>query len=438
MYMYDVIAIILIGISHVFLYMRLIRYDRLSNIKVILLSIVFTFLLGFAVNVTGYPELNTVMTLLFLLSLGLMKNGLSFMQNLYFALVSMVSITFGKMVLMELGFQLFMWLPFNLYLWTSSVIHFIISISMFIAIILWGRRIQRLAQYIVESRLYYFSYVLLMIGLILLLVLTTPATNLLATVYEQYVEIGLIAAFILFLILLLIAIIGAHLAKERLVEAQQNQLEKERLDYVEKLELMHEELASFRHDYVNVLLALDTGVRMKDLQQIEQIYYNVIAPTSQLINNQELDLTKFSYITIPEVKSVLSVKVIAAQQQRLQVVVDIPQRIETIRMPVVDFIRVISILLDNAIEESIQSEEKELHIAFFEMEGQQYFIVKNSCQQESMDLQRLYKKHYSSKEGKRGYGLFSLKRLVDQTNYSTLETTFTAPYFTQTLLLKKW
>src|SRR5690625_3358000 len=127
MHIYDLIAIVLIGISHVLLYIQLIRYNRLSYTMVIALSFIFTILLGVVVTVTGYPELNIILVL-FLLSLGLMQAELTFMQNLYFALVSMVSITLAKMVLMELGLKLFMLTPFNLYLWTSSVIHLIVSI----------------------------------------------------------------------------------------------------------------------------------------------------------------------------------------------------------------------------------------------------------------------------------------------------------------------
>ncbi|MFH7428728.1 hypothetical protein RA281_27955, partial [Pseudomonas syringae pv. tagetis] len=75
---------------------------------------------------------------------------------------------------------------------------------------------------------------------------------------------------------------------------------------------MHDELATFRHDYINILLALGEGVRSKNLEQIEHVFNDVIAPTSKLINNRELDIIKLSRITIPEVKSVLSVKVISA------------------------------------------------------------------------------------------------------------------------------
>ena len=327
--------------------------------------------------------------------------------------------------------------PLNLYMWTGSIIHLIVSGLILIIVILSHQPLQRFAHFIVDSSLYYVSYAVLMMGLFAGLIINYPTSSILATWNQQYGQISTIAAIILFFILLLIVVIGSHLGKERLVEEQQERLDREMLDYVEKLELTHDELASFRHDYLNVLSSLDEGVRNKDLQQIEQVYYDVVAPTARLINNQELDIVKLSRVTIPEVKSVLSVKVISAQQQQIKVSIDIPSVIEGVKMPVIDFIRSISVLLDNAIEEAVHSEEKVLQIAFFEMDCCQYFIVKNSCQQEMIDLQKIYERAYSSKDEDRGYGLYSLKRMIDKMEHVTLETSFTAPYFTQTLKLKQ-
>ncbi|PFK30461.1 ATP-binding protein [Bacillus cereus] len=437
MYVYSVAAIMLMGISHVLLYIRLIRYNRLSYTMVITLSIVFTILLGVVVTVTGYPEFNIIMLLLFLLSLGLMQDELTLMQSLYFALVSLVSITLVKIVMLDLGMKLFLLTPFSLYIWTESVISLIVSIVMIIAIVLWRKPIQKIAQFIIDSPLYYISYGLLAIGLIIELILNMPTTNVLAALHRQYGEISYIAAIVLFFVLLLMVLISWHLTKEKLLEEHQMRLDKELLNYVEKLEFMHDELASFRHDYINVLLALEEGVRTKNVKQIERVYYDVIAPTSKMIDSHELDIVKLSRVHIPEIKSVLSVKVVTSQQQQVNVMVDIPHKIEAIAMPIVTFIRAISILLDNAIEEAVRSKDKKLQIAFFEMEGRQYFIVRNSCEYESIDLQRIYEKRYSRKKGNRGYGLFSLKRMIDKTNNATLETTFVAPYFTQTFILKK-
>src|SRR5699024_9682301 len=224
--------------------------------------------------------------------------------------------------------------------------------------------LQIFSQFIVYIRLYYVSYAVLMMGLFAGFVINYPSSAILAVWHQQYGQISTIAAIILFFILLVSVQIGSYLGIERLLEEQQARLDQEILDYVEKLELTHDELASFRHDYLNVLSSLDEGVRNKDLQQIEQVYYDVIAPTSRLINNQELDIVKLSCVKIPEVKSVLSVKVISAQQQQIKVSIDIPSVIEGVKMPVIDFIRSISVLLDNAIEEAVHSEAKVLQIAF--------------------------------------------------------------------------
>ncbi|WBO90447.1 GHKL domain-containing protein [Bacillus tropicus] len=436
MYIYDLFAILLTSMCHTFLYIQLIRYNRLSVKMLIALSAVFIILLAIVVTVTRYPELNSTIVL-FLISLGLMQNELKFKHNVYFALVSMVIITLVKMLLFDLGMKIFMLTPFNLYLWTGSMIHLIVSILTLIGILVARKRIQKIAQYIVGSPLYYITYILLMIGFIIELILTQPSTEFLAKINQQYSEVSYNSAIIIFLLLLIIVLISSHLSKEKLREEHEKRLDKELLDYVEKLEDMHDELASFRHDYMNVLLSLEEGIRTKNVKEIEQVYYDVVAPTLKSINDHELDIAKLSRIHIPEVRSVLRAKVGTAQQQQIKVMLDIPENIERVSMTIISFIRIISVLVDNAIEEAVQSEEKILQIAFFEMNARQYFIVRNSSKGEAIDLQKIYEKNHSSKEGARGYGLFSLKRIINKTNNATLETTYVSPYFTQTFILKE-
>ncbi|MBP3972682.1 ATP-binding protein, partial [Bacillus sp. WL1] len=120
MYIYDLFAILLTSMCHTFLYIQLIRYNRLSVRMLIALSAVFIILLAIVVTVTRYPELNSTIVL-FLISLGLMQSELKFKHNVYFALVSMVIITLVKMLLLDLGMKIFMLTPFNLYLWTGSI-----------------------------------------------------------------------------------------------------------------------------------------------------------------------------------------------------------------------------------------------------------------------------------------------------------------------------
>lgn len=437
MYIYDLVAMVLIGLCHVMLYLYFIRYDRLSYPLIFLISIVFTVLLATIVTVTGYPEFNTIMMGLFLLSLGLMQIELTFLQNLYFTIANMVSISLFKIVLVELGLLIYLWTPFNLYIWTVNLIHMIVTIFIFIFIVLLRKQIQKFAQYIVTSPLYYVSYAVFSVSLVVIFLLTMPGNHFLHSIYNEYREEMYIGVFILFFILLLIVIIGSHLTKEKLLRDQQDYLDNELLDYVRKLEVLHDELANFRHDYINLLLTLDEGVRSKNMKEIERIYYKVIAPTSEIINNREIDIVKLANVGQTEIKSLLSVKVMAAQQQDIDIMIDIPHLIRAVPISVLKFIRMISILVDNGIEAALTSKEKIVQIAFFENANGLYFVVQNSVVDGTINLKGIFEKNHSTKDAQRGYGLYSLKRMVDQSPEVTLETSYQAPFFKQTLIIRK-
>ena len=143
-----------------------------------------------------------------------MQNELKFKHNLYFALVSMVIITLVKMLLLDLGMKIFMLTPFNLYLWTGSIIHLIVSILTFIGILVARKEFKNRSIYS-KSPLYYVTYILLMIGFIIELILTQPSTEFLAKINQQYSEVSYNSAIIIFLLLLIILLISSHLSKRK-------------------------------------------------------------------------------------------------------------------------------------------------------------------------------------------------------------------------------
>lgn len=439
MYIYDLLAILLISICHIFLYVKLIRYDKLSFKMLSLMSVIFAVLLIIVISITKITQFNALFLLIFLLAFGLLqqKRGLSFAKSLFFALISSVVITISRMVLIEILFFLFMKSPFNLYRWTYSVLHLIAVFIIFLIIIIWFKKITRVIHFIVTSRLYYFTYSLLIVTFLILFALTSLISNPLNITQMNYGKMSYLISIVFFLLLLIVFIISSHLSKEQLIEQTEEQLDEALLNYIEKLEVLHDELASFRHDYMNVLLSLDYAIRSEDIDQIKQTYYETIAPTSKFIYDQELELIKLSQISISEVKSILTVKTIEAHQQQIDVYLDIPHEINNIAMPIISFIRAISILIDNAIEEVKQSDKKELFIALFETKNEQYVVVKNYTKRKLTDLQTIYHRHISHKGEKRGYGLFSLKRLIEENRHVALDTTYRNGIFAQTLILKK-
>lgn len=434
---YDVAAILLNGFSHLYVFRLLIQYDRLSFTMMAGISFLFCVLLAITVAVTGYPEWNGILLLLFLIGIGLVKGNVPYLHNVYFALLSTVGVTLAKLVGTEIAFQMYMMSPLNLYIWTPSVLHLIVTLFILSAILTGRRQLVLYGQYAVTGPIYVISYLLLGAGLFVVMLLTTPSSLVQASWYEQAAYASYISAFVLFLLLVLILLVSRQVYKDQRDAQQQQLLDAELLTYIEELEKIHDEFISFRHDYLNVLQTLDEGVRDQNMELIKKVYTDVVAPTSEQLKLREYDLLKLSRILIPEVKSVLGVKMMTAYQHNLDVTIDIPETVQTIKMSIFEFVRIITILLDNAIEEAVVSEDRFIHLALFDTPDIQYLIVRNSSRIIGADLPKLFAKHVTRKERGRGVGLHSLKRIVEKTPHATLETSVSKHLFSQQLLLKK-
>src|SRR5699024_1513635 len=115
--------------------------------------------------------------------------------------------------------------PFNLYMWTGSVLHVISAIIIFVSLIVWRKNIVKAFRYMAESSFYYVTYSLLVISWFIMLVLTLPTTSLLNHLNTTYGQVSYISLIIVFLLLLMIFLVSSHLARERLLEEQQEKLD---------------------------------------------------------------------------------------------------------------------------------------------------------------------------------------------------------------------
>lgn len=439
MIFYDIAALALIGIGHLYLFSLLIDYKKFSIGFIAIIGVLLTSFLSLSIMLTGFIELNVILLSLFLVLFGRMDRTLKLWPIIYFSLCSVIIFTVIKNGAFSLSRHLYLESPFSYYYWTDSAIHFWTLAVILTGMYMSRRKIEMIGRFMVASRWYIPTFILAVVCTLLMIVVNYPTVPVLAEIHALYGEQIYMIVLLLSVLLMLIVTMNVYLSKERLIEEHERMLHNELMDYVHKLELMHDDLASFRHDYMNLLLSLEEGIRSRNIDQIQQVYDNTVAPTTAIINDQQLELVKLSRVKAPEIKSVLSVKILTAQHKQLQCSVDIPHDITKVFIPSHDFIRMISILIDNAIEEAIRSTDKLIQIALFETdEHTQYCIVKNSTDAETVDLQGMYSKSYSTKGGQRGYGLFSIKRMLAQHANVTLSTSLESQLFTQTVLMKRY
>ena len=250
---------------------------------------------------------------------------------------------------------------------------------------------------------------------------------------EQLNSIYLILFFVM---LLYFNAVSKERLKQEILEQKDRQLQ-ELATYSQHVEMLYGEIRAFRHDYLNILTSLKLSIEHEDLNAIREVYENVLRESGQQFYDSKFDIAKLSYIENPAVKSVLSAKLLEAQNKGIGISVEIDEPVRDLFIEVLDFITFLSILCDNAIEASLESEDPQLTLAMLQEENSLILIVENSTKAEKIDLARIFEKDYSSKGDGRGLGLYKIQQLLEKYPKTTVSTKSSNYRFTQSLTFWK-
>lgn len=106
---------------------------------------------------------------------------------------------------------------------------------------------------------------------------------------------------------------------------------------------------------------------------------------------------------------------------------------------ILDYVRITSILLDNAIEAAEKSENPFLTIVFLKNaeDNEVKLLIENSCPNEVIDITKVFKKGYSTKGKGRGLGLATVQTILQGYMNLSLQTEFQTGVFRQVLIIKE-
>jgi len=209
------------------------------------------------------------------------------------------------------------------------------------------------------------------------------------------------------------------LQKEQVL-AEQQQAEYDRLQsYTHTLEEVMQDLKRSRHDYLNILLSLKGLLDVEQDSKKAQIYLEeVLKEEKRNIESGNKIFSALELIQNPSVKGFLRIKVAEAINKKLQVTIHMDQKIQFHAIHMMDLIKIIGILMDNAIEASEKSIRKPIIISLKKHQDGITMIIANSFH-EKPNLTKMFKEGYSTKGENRGFGLSNVKQLIE-TKYNNL------------------
>ncbi|VHC80188.1 GHKL domain-containing protein [Streptococcus pyogenes] len=204
-------------------------------------------------------------------------------------------------------------------------------------------------------------------------------------------------------------------------------------DYSNQVEDLYREVKGFRHDYSNLLTTLRLAIEENDMLQIKEIYQSVLKDSHKQLRASKYDIGRLVNIDNSALKSLLASKLLQANDSHVSVSLEAPEVIKPQGMELVDFITIVSILCDNAIDAAINAASPKLTIAFLLVNDKQMFIIENNTKEERVDLSKLYSFGYSSKGDNRGIGLYNVMKILERYPHVSLNTTSASYLFGQSL-----
>lgn len=204
-------------------------------------------------------------------------------------------------------------------------------------------------------------------------------------------------------------------------------------EYMSQIEELYQNLRVFKHDYANIMVSMAGYIEGNDMEGLKRYYDKQIFPISNQLIKANDAITILHNLDIVELKSLIFVKINHALELNIEVSLEITEEIETINMKSVDLVRIIGILLDNAIEACQECEHPSIGFSIMKMDNDITFVIKNTYIKHDIDYSKLGSIGVSSKGKRRGAGLYNIKTITNDYDNVIMDTEYEAGYFTQVL-----
>ena len=186
---------------------------------------------------------------------------------------------------------------------------------------------------------------------------------------------------------------------------------------------------------MNIITAIGGYVYSKDMDGLTR-YYDKILDECHMTSN--LSTLNPQTINNPAIYNILATKYYKADELGINIRLQIFMDLNTLKMDIYEFTRILAILLDNAIEASAKCEEKIIKIDLHDMKKNhhQVLTIENTYANKDIDLSKLSEKGYTTKTeetGSHGIGLWQVDKIVKKRRNLFLHTDKTDDFFIQQL-----
>ena len=251
---------------------------------------------------------------------------------------------------------------------------------------------------------------------------------------------GSILSTIVFICLLLIFFaMNSHKVQiEKEIALKQKKFEQKHLQtYTDEIVELYNEIRGFRHDYAGMLVSMQMAIDSGDLQEINRVYNEVLVKANQKLRSEKYTYFDLNNIEDSALRSLIAQSIVYARKNDVEFTLEVKDIITRLSIDLLDLVRIMSILLNNAVEGAADSYLKQMEVAVIKMDFETVIVIQNSCKITMTPSEDLFALGFSTKGRNRGLGLNNVKEILDKYDNIILETEMEDSTFRQIIRFKR-
>ena len=258
--------------------------------------------------------------------------------------------------------------------------------------------------------------------------------------HTHFNSFGSILATIVFICLLLIffAMNSHKVGVEKEIALKQKKFEQEHLQtYTDEIVGLYNEIRGFRHDYAAMLVSMQMAIDSRDLQEIDRVYNEVLVKANQKLRSDKYTYFDLNNIEDSALRSLIAQSIVYARNKNVEFTLEVKDTITKSSIDLLDLVRMMSVLLNNAVEGAAESYLKQMEVAVIKMDLETIIVIQNSCKITMTPSEDLFELGFSTKGRNRGIGLNNVKEILGKYENIILETEMEDSTFRQIIRFKR-
>jgi Signal transduction histidine kinase regulating citrate/malate metabolism len=205
-------------------------------------------------------------------------------------------------------------------------------------------------------------------------------------------------------------------------------------EYLTTVQQQYTDLRKFKHDFQNIMLSMKPFVDNSNSTELKNYYHDILKERVEMSKVSGGNITEVRNIDSDAIRGLLIQKFFIARSEQIQFNLELNQTHYHFDNDILILVRILGILIDNALEYVQTIDEKIVTCAITQTDNTTEITIDNPLKNK-LNLKAIFQSDYTTKDQHTGFGLANARKLISETDNLYLETKIIHEHIMMTLII---